>query len=84
MGKGNLAHHAGVASDFLKNIFIFTPGIVSSPERIHIHLGSFEKLGRPKYCRALLFAGLLLCESVSAFSAIAGVAGQPGSHFIVD
>ena len=84
LGKGNLAHHAGVASDFLKNIFIFTPGIVSSPEHIHIHLGSFEKLGMPKYCRALLFAGLLLCESVSAFSAIAGVAGQPGSHFIVD
>src|SRR5208282_4753259 len=43
-----------------------------------------EKMGMPKYCQLLQFAGLLLCGFVSTFSAAADVAGQPGSHFIVD
>ena len=38
----------------------------------------------PKHCRALQFAGLLLCGFVSIFSATAEAAGQPGSRFIVD
>ena len=38
----------------------------------------------PKYCRALQFAGLLLCGFVPVLSAAADTAGGPGSHFIVD
>ncbi len=36
------------------------------------------------YCRALQLAGLLLCGFVPALSSAAGMAGGPGSHFIVD
>ncbi|MGA3284798.1 MAG: two-component regulator propeller domain-containing protein [Verrucomicrobiota bacterium] len=38
----------------------------------------------PTNCRVLQFTGLLLCGLVSALSAAAGEAGQPGSYFIVD
>jgi ligand-binding sensor domain-containing protein/signal transduction histidine kinase len=38
----------------------------------------------PKICRALQFAGLLLCGLVSALSSAGGVTDQPGSRFIVD
>ncbi len=41
-------------------------------------------MGMPTYCQVRPFAGLLLCGFVSTFSAAADVAGQPGSHFIVD
>ena len=69
---------------FEEIFFIFTPGFVSSLKQLYIHLGSFEKLGMPKCCRALPFAGLLLCGLLSAPPATADTADQPGSHFIVD
>ena len=84
LGKENVAHRADLASDFLKNNFICAPGLVSSPKHLYIHLGSFKKLGRPKFGRALLFAGLLSGGLVFAFSAAADAASRPGSHFIVD
>ncbi|MGD0744747.1 MAG: two-component regulator propeller domain-containing protein, partial [Verrucomicrobiota bacterium] len=38
----------------------------------------------PKNCRALQFAGLLLCGVGFAICSSGGVTGEPGSHFTVD
>ena len=69
---------------FEELFFICAPGFVSSSKQLYIHLGSFEKSGMPKNCRALPLAGLLLGALLSAPSATADMADRPGSHFIVD
>ena len=84
MGKANLTHRHGLASDFGKIISIFGIGFVSFFKHLYPRFEWSEPPTMPMNCWKPRFAWLSLCVCAFIFPARAGAAEPADAPFIVD